>query len=248
MTKLSYTDTDTGTPIIFIHGLGARKESWKHQLPLSTNYRLIMVDLRGHGETVENENLSVKNFATDVIELIDSLNIKAAYICGLSLGGFVAQEIHVQRSDLVAGLILASTTAYIPKFYEHGAIAEARRDYENGSLLDDIVARGIVDKSFTEDAKDAFLIRDSYLEAARAVFGLNYFYDLPSIKVPVLLIGGRQDKVIPIVNISLMAKWLKNHKSMILENAGHLCNIEKASEFNSTVSGFLFGLYCQNRI
>lgn len=240
MTQLSYNDTGGKRPIIvFIHGLGSRKEAWKAQQTLSTRFRLISVDLRGHGETAENKDLTVKNFASDVIDLIDSLKIKSAFFCGLSLGGFVVQEIHCQRSDLIKGLILASTTSYIPGYYIHGAIHEATRAFNNGSLLDNIVKRGLVDKSFSEDARDAFHIRENYLEAATAAFGLNYFPHLYTIRKPVLIIGGSCDKVIPVVNVSLMKFCIRNCESVILRDSGHLCNIESADQFNDCVDTFV---------
>ena len=113
---LTYKDLGQGTPIVLLHGLGSTKEAWVSQHELANKYRLIIPDLRGHGETVINENFTIKNFALDIIQLLEHLNIPSAFICGFSFGGIVAQELYKQRPDLVKGLILSNTTSYIPPF------------------------------------------------------------------------------------------------------------------------------------
>ena len=72
---LTYKDLGSGTPIVLLHGLGSTKEAWVSQHELANKYRLIIPDLRGHGETVINENFTIKNFALDIIQLIEHLNI-----------------------------------------------------------------------------------------------------------------------------------------------------------------------------
>jgi 3-oxoadipate enol-lactonase len=119
---LSYNDLGTGTPIVLIHGLGSKKEAWIPQHELANRYRLIIPDLRGHGETIMNEDLTIKNFALDIINLLEYLKISSAFICGLSLGGIVAQELYKQRPEIVRGLILSNTTSYIPFFLANGII------------------------------------------------------------------------------------------------------------------------------
>ena len=64
-----------GIPVVFIHGLGSRKEAWIPQHELANKYRLVIPDLRGHGETEMNEGITLKNFALDVIELLEHLDI-----------------------------------------------------------------------------------------------------------------------------------------------------------------------------
>lgn len=111
---LAYTDIGQGTPIVFIHGLGSRKEAWRRQHELAEKYRLIIPDLRGHGETELETDISVANFAHDVLDLLNHLEVETAYICGLSLGGIVAQEIYRQAPERVKGLILSNTASFIP--------------------------------------------------------------------------------------------------------------------------------------
>ena len=124
---LVYQDIGKGTPLVMIHGLGSKKEAWEPQHELANLFRLILPDLRGHGETKLDQDLSIKNFAIDIIHLLDFLHIPSAYICGLSLGGIIAQEIYRQHPERVKGLILANTTSYIPALLTYSSIHRSQR-------------------------------------------------------------------------------------------------------------------------
>jgi 3-oxoadipate enol-lactonase len=238
---LKYNDLGTGTPVLLIHGLGSRKEAWIPQHELANRYRLIIPDMRGHGETELNEGITIKNFALDIINLLEHLEIPSAFICGFSLGGIVAQELYKQRSDLVKGLILCNTTSYIPALLANKIVNESSKLLQKGEhdLVEHIVSRGLYDSVYKEEARKAFHIRDTYLEAAKAPIGINYFSLLPSIKKPVLLIGSTHDKVTPTLNIYLMKALIRQVHSEILKNTGHLSNIEQKELFNKHVTDFI---------
>jgi pimeloyl-ACP methyl ester carboxylesterase len=238
---LKFNDLGKGKPIVLIHGLGSKKEAWTPQHELANSYRLIIPDLRGHGETDLNEDLTVKNFASDIIELLEHLNIRSAYICGLSLGGIVAQELYRQRPEMVRGLILSNTTSYVPSIFGYKIISESNKLLQKGKeeLVDDIVSRGLYNSAYKEEAKKAFHIRDTYLESAKATVGINYFFILPTIKKPVLLIGSTHDKVTPSINLFLMGFFIRKARTAILKNTGHLSNIEKKDLFNKYVRDFI---------
>ncbi|AZV43608.1 beta-ketoadipate enol-lactone hydrolase [Peribacillus asahii] len=236
---LSYTELGKGTPVVFLHGLGSNSKAWIPQHELSDKYRLIAVDLRGHGSTEINYNLTVKNFASDIIKLLEHLDIQSAVICGLSLGGIVAQEVYKQRPDMVLGLILANTCSYVPPILAYGIVKESERHIRDGTLIDHVLDRGLHNQAYREEARNAFLIRDTYLESANAATGLNYFPLLHKIRVPTLLIGSTNDKVTPVINTYTMRMFIKNVRSVILSDTGHLSNIEQSEKFNQSIREFM---------
>lgn len=231
---LTYKDLGSGTPIVLLHGLGSTKEAWVSQHELANKYRLIIPDLRGHGETVINENFTIKNFALDIIQLIEHLNIPSAFICGFSFGGIVAQELYKQRPDLVKGLILSNTTSYIPPFFASNMINMSQQD-----LIEHILSTGLYDESYREEARKTFHIRDTYMESMKASIGVNYFSVLTTIKKPVLLIGSTHDKVTPSLNLYLMKTFIWRAQIAILKDTGHLSNIEKKDLFNQHIKDFI---------
>jgi 3-oxoadipate enol-lactonase len=227
---LTYKDLGTGTPIVLLHGLGSTKEAWGSQHELANKYRLVIPDLRGHGETVINENFTIKNFALDIIQLLEHLNIPSAFICGFSFGGIVAQELYKQRPDLVKGLILSNTTSYIPPFLANNMVHLSQQD-----LIEHILTTGLYDESYKEEARKTFHIRDTYMES----IGINYFSILPTIRKPVLLIGSTHDKVTPSLNLYLMKTFIRKAQIAILKDTGHLSNIEKKDLFNQHIEDFI---------
>ena len=231
---LTYKDLGSGTPIVLLHGLGSTKEAWVSQHELANKYRLIIPDLRGHGETVINENFTIKNFALDIIQLIEHLNIPSAFICGFSFGGIVAQELYKQRPDLVKGLILSNTTSYIPPFFASNMINMSQQD-----LIEHILSTGLYDESYREEARKTFHIRDTYMESMKASIGVNYLSLLTTIKKPVLLIGSTHDKVTPSLNLYLMKTFIRRAQIAILKDTGHLSNIEKKDLFNQHIKDFI---------
>lgn len=227
--------------IIMIHGLGQTKESWKPQFELSDTYRIIAIDLRGHGESEHiNTDITLKNMALDVIELMEHLDIESAYICGLSLGGLVAQELYRQREDLVLGLILSNTTWYIPTYFANNIVRKSEQLFQEDKeqLIEHIVNTAIHNKDIYEEAKQSFYLSDVYLDCAVSGSGYNYFPTLLRVNVPTLLIGGRFDNTIPLYNLFLM-KWMVPIASIEIMECGHLSNIECPEQFNQAIREFV---------
>lgn len=122
----STSSGDSNTlPIILIHGMGSASTAWQTVLPeLSKNFRVVTVDLPGHGPTElpPGTDMGPKALASYVFETMDSLGIKKAHIVGNSLGGWTALEMAAAKADRVAsvlglapaGLWLAPFTARYP--------------------------------------------------------------------------------------------------------------------------------------
>lgn len=241
---LAYTDIGSGKALVLIHGLGSRKEAWTPQRILAEKFRLIILDLRGHGETELDEDISMKNFALDVINLLKHLGIERAHICGISLGGMVAQEIYKQQPDMVEGLILANTTSYIMPCFANILVEKTRIFLKDGSkddLVSVIAKESINNQEYIQEAKDAFIIRDSYIESAKAPIGINYFPTLATIDKPILLISGKHDSVVPMFNQSLMYWFSQFGKRIEYLESGHLSNIEQKEKFNNLIIDFIGG-------
>jgi pimeloyl-ACP methyl ester carboxylesterase len=123
--------------------------------------------------------------------------------------------------------------------FASSVVYNAERNHTKEDYIDEIVNRGLYSKRKIEKAKEAFLIRESYMRATVAPIGLNYFPILPTINVPVLLIGGARDRVTPILNLCLMAMFIRRVQKVIFPNTGHLSNIERSTLFNRCVSDFI---------
>lgn len=239
-----YIDIGEGVPILFLNGLGQRKEAWNPQLELSEHYRLIIPDLMGHSSNdPPDKPITLENMAIEVIELLDNLHIESTFICGLSLGGLLAQEIYRQRPEKVKGLIISNSTWYIPSYFANKIVRKSEKLFheDKNKLISCIVEQSIYNKKFIEEAKQSFYINDSYLECALSGSGYNYFPTLLKVSVPTMLIGGRYDRVTPYSYNLFVFKWLIPKAKTVILNSGHLSNLECREEFNAAIRQFIGG-------
>src|SRR5689334_13010905 len=105
---LYYESTGDGPPLLFIHGLGSSTRDWEPQVAdFSKSYRVITVDLRGHGQSEKPAGpYTIPEFAADVAGLLESLHASPAHIVGLSLGGAVAFQLAVDYPALLKSLTI----------------------------------------------------------------------------------------------------------------------------------------------
>jgi pimeloyl-ACP methyl ester carboxylesterase len=239
---IKYIDIGNGEKtLLMIHGLGQIKESWKYQFELSDTYRLIAVDLMGHGSNpLPDKPITLENMAIEVIELLENLEINSCYIVGLSLGGLLAQEIYRQREDLVSGLILSNTTWYIPSYFANKIVSKSEKLFheDKEQLIEYIVNAAIHNKEVFEEARQSFYLSDAYLECAVSGSGYNYFPTLLKVNVPTLLIGGTQDRTTAIWNLFVF-KWIIPKAKIKIFEVGHLSNIEAKDQFNEAIREFI---------
>lgn len=242
---IDYVDIGQGEELLLIHGLGTKKELWNSQLPLSEKYRLIIVELRGHGNSIEVDNLTVETFAQDILEVLDHLNIRQVHICGLSLGGMIAQEILKQAKERVKSLILCNTTFYIPTFVgemSYSTVKEMIAQVGLKKFRETSIKTCLYDyedEQNMEGASNAFRIReDTYLRTMQSAVGRNYLMTLLE-QIPILIIGSQDDQVTPVQNAIIMNQLIPTSKLIIIKKAGHLSNIEKAEQFNQIIEQHL---------
>jgi 3-oxoadipate enol-lactonase len=107
-----WTDGDPADPaLVFLHGATLDHRSWDPQVDaLRSRYRLVVPDLRGHGESVAPEPFAFASAVDDVATLLDELGLEHVGLVGLSLGGNIAQEIVHRDPGRVAALVVADST------------------------------------------------------------------------------------------------------------------------------------------
>jgi 3-oxoadipate enol-lactonase len=234
-----------GEPLVFIHGLGEVKEGWNNQFDFADQYDLIIPDLRGHGEHKTTGEISIPHFASDVIRLLKEIGVESAHICGLSMGGMVAQEIYRQAPKLCRSLILVSTFHFAPKplanIYLQYRKARAQTNFAN--TKSNIAAR-ISLNSWNEKITQEFYKfykpnHEVFLKSVEACFKINNLKLLPKINVPTLIIGGQYDSVIPVWIQLLMHKKIRNSEFVICRNTGHVAKLEAKDSFNKVLRNFL---------
>jgi len=113
--RLHYQLTGVGTPLVLAHGFGATLDMWSEQIePFSQRYRLVVYDTRGHGHTEAPRDWSsydVEDYVEDQRLLMDHLDMDAACVGGLSMGGMIALQFALTYPQRVKALLLCDTAA-----------------------------------------------------------------------------------------------------------------------------------------
>ncbi len=243
---IPYLRMGSGEPLVFIHGLGEVKEGWNNQFEFADQYDLIIPDLRGHGEHISSDRISIPAFASDVIGLLNELNIENAHICGLSMGGMVAQEIYRQAPEMCKSLMLVSTFHFVPKqlakliLNYRKAISLSNRPKISKEAASRIALNSWNRKNIEEFYK-FYKPNNSeiFLKSVQACLNVNNQNLLPKIKVPTLIVGGQYDSIIPVWVQLWMHKKIPNSEFVIVRNTGHIAKLEAKDSFNRILRNFL---------
>ena len=251
--NLAYTDVGTGPPIVLIHGYPFNRSLWTEQTEaLNSKYRVVVPDLRGFGESDSSEGTAtMARMAEDVAALMDALAIERAVIGGLSMGGYVALAFARMFPARVKALVLADTRAQADT--EEGK--QTRHQQAEKALSEGMagIADAMLPKLLTPDtvSKRPELVkrvRDMMLKtkpdgAAAALLGMAERDDqtefISSIRVPALILVGREDAITPVADSEKMQSRIEGSRLVVIENAGHVSNLEQTEQFNDALLGFL---------
>jgi 3-oxoadipate enol-lactonase len=251
--QMAYTDTGIGRPVVLIHGYPFNRSLWSEQVTaLSNSYRVIAPDLRGFGETDSAAGPATMNrMAHDVAELMDQLEIPRAVIGGLSMGGYVALAFYKQFPSRVRGLVLADTRAQ-PDTEEakqtRAQQAEQAMSEGTAGIADAMLPKLLTPDTVSKRPEIVIRVREMMLKtkpegAASALMGMAEREDqtplLSQISAPSLILVGAEDAITPVADSEKMHRAISDSRLVVLENAGHVSNLERTEQFNHALLGFL---------
>jgi 3-oxoadipate enol-lactonase len=256
---ISYTeDGKEGAPfLIFIHGFPFNKTMWNVQVQtLKDDYHVITYDVRGHGNSDTGKvDFSIELFVNDLISLMDTLKIDKAVLCGLSMGGYISLNAILNFPERFDALVLSDTQC----------IADSPEAIEKRMMAIENIRKNGVEKYADESLKSlfspsSFITRKEVIVAVRKMI-INTSEQslsntllalckreetcskLPEIKVPVLIMVGKEDKVTPPAAAKFMHEKIKGSSLSIIEHAGHLSNMENPDEFDYQFKKFVSSVY-----
>jgi pimeloyl-ACP methyl ester carboxylesterase len=248
---IRYTDKNQkGFPLFLIHGLGGSIESWTNNIEfLSKKFRIIAFDLPGFGLSDKPKVSYTINFYVNFLEkFIKKLKINHLFLIGSSLGGHIAIEFTMRNRTIVDKLILISPAGCLPKSFKgtpslkrYIKIVDAKSSNDINRILTSI-DNSLVDRSYANimykrlsmpGAKDAFI--SALKGSANAP---RYNNKLAKINTNMLLIWGKEDKMIPLKYIRPFMEH-GNSRIIIIENCGHRPHVENPKLFNKIVKDFL---------
>ncbi len=253
--RIAYETRGDGDPVLFVHGLAYDRRGWG-PLPdlLAVDFRVLLVDNRGVGESDAPPGpYTVEQMAADAVAVLDDAGLERAHVLGVSLGGFISQEIALSYPERVGKLVLVSTSPGGPN--QHPMPAEGldafRRfpsmEREAGLRLmveNSLGARAVRERpELVEEIYAYRLERAPSVESWQAQFHaartVDSFDRLPEIAAPTLVLHGGADTVIDPRNGELLAERIPGARLHAVPDRGHLLVWEEAETLAPAVRDFL---------
>ena len=256
--SIHYEEKGTGRPLVLIHGWAMSGRVWAFQRELASDFRLITVDLRGHGRSaVPPGPFRLSDLADDLAALFEHLDLNGATLLGWSLGAQVAlRAFHPLRERLSALILVGGTPKFtadgendagLPSREVRGLELRLKRDYTKtmGEFFRQMFAPGELSRE-QENRIAREIVMGSRLpepEVARDGLGILVSEDLrgllSGVDRPTLLIHGEEDTICPPAAARLMAERLPDARLLMLPGTGHAPFLSRPEEFNALVAGFM---------
>ena len=254
--RLRLIDSGSGTPVVFIHGLGASMYGWRHQFPaaLGAGYRVVAFDNLGFGFSDKPAHgYSNAAYARLVATLLDSLGIASAVLVGHSMGGAIAAEVALAYPERVRGMVLIGAAGYgmrwpgalkIARWPLLGAVATA---FRSRWIIGRLLRSTFLDPhKVTEADVDQYYapVPDPrYPRALRSILR-EFRFDtlggrLAALHAPTLILWGDGDRWVSVRDGSRFARELPRSEFVLLQHTGHDAPEESPDQVNRALLDFL---------
>jgi len=246
-----------GDPLVLIQCLGGNSVDWQFQTPVfAERYRVVIFDNRGSGRSeAPPPRYSVVEMADDALALMDVLGIERAHILGLSLGGFIAQELALRSPQRVDRLVLAATAARLPALSRHALrvwlrmaeerVSEETRFLEMFSWL--FSSRLLEDESQVATMLGFFVqnpypqLPEGYSGQIAACLAHDTRHRIKAIAAPTLVMAAGEDILVPVAAAEELASGIPRARLAVIPGGGHAFGGELPDQFNRAVLEFLAG-------
>ena len=251
----TYTHKTAKDWVTFVHGAGGSSSIWFKQIrSFSSVFNVLVLDLRGHGNSQHvlkeafNEKYTFDSITHDIVEVIDHLNIKVSHFTGISLGTILIRNLAEKHPERVksmimggaimklnlksqflmrVGVLFKSVVPYLVLYKLFAFIIMPKKNHKKSRLIFVNEAKKLYQKEFVR-----------WFKLTAEINPLLHFFRTKDIKIPTFYIMGEEDHLFlpaikKIVEIHLKSTLL------IIENCGHVVNIEQAKIFNQKSIQFI---------
>lgn len=237
--------------LILSNSLGATMAMWDDQIPaLAARYRVLRYDTRGHGGSDAPQGpYSFADLTGDVLALMDHFGIERATFMGLSMGGMTGMGLAIDHPDRVSRVVCADGRADAPEGFR--SMWDARIDrVQTGGLA--AIVDGTLESWLTADWRAANPTRvaeiarmvqsndaEGYIACCLALKELDYLRRLPQAGVPILYVGGDQDRGAAPEVMQAMADATPGGVYRQIKGAAHVANINAPEAYLAAIADFL---------
>lgn len=227
--------------VVLIHGSGCSADSWRYQVDgLSRHFEVVALDLPGHGASEPVNDPSIKRYAMTVRGLLQRVAGRKAFLAGHSMGGAVALQVALEHPELVKGLILVGTAAYLDMLALTPNMllwAAATMPHKFKGMF----FSSLVTKEALAMARDD--VRRCSLETVMGDFTACRKFDfrgqLKGLKLPTLILCGSEDRITPVRHSKRLHQEISGSTLRVIEKGGHMLPLEAPAELNAAIRQFI---------
>jgi len=259
--ELSPEKPESRLTILFVHGLSGSWQNWLENIPhFARTHRVIALDLPGFGHSpLPAWQVSIESYGRLVHRFCEALGVGDCAIVGNSMGGFISAEAAADRPDRFERLVLVSAAGVTSaRLRRQPAETMARMAAGAAPLLLRLQGRGMRRPRLRwatfkglfqhpELLRRELLLeqfhngagRAGLLPAVQGLVGYEILEQLEDVEVPTLIVWGRNDRVVPPQDAVAYGRRLRNSRTVIFDDTGHLPQLERPVRFNRVLETFL---------
>lgn len=251
-----YNNDSSSKWVTFVHGAGGSSSIWFQQIrEFQKHFNVLLLDLRGHGDSknpikkVLKQNYTFKGLSNDIIEVLDHLKIEKSHFVGISLGTILIRQLaetHPQRveSMIMGGAILKMNfrsqilmrlgtvfkyvLPYLVLYRLFAFVIMPKKNHKESRLLFINEAKKLYQKEFIK-----------WFKLTAEINPLLKWFRQVELNIPTFYVMGEEDYMfLPSVK-QVVAQHYKSAKLFIVQNSGHVVNVEQPAIFNSEVIQFI---------
>lgn len=242
---IAFRDDGDGPAVVWVHGFPLSSDVFARQTAIA-GFRHIRPDLCGFGASpAPTHDLTMRNYAHEVLDVLDELHIERAIVAGLSMGGYVVMQMLRDAPHRVATLMLVSTRETADS--EEGRLgrtksAEDVAAHGTQSVVDSMLPKMVVNDAFRDEARRIMESASprGVVSALRAMAARPDSTDtLRRVHVPTLITVGDKDTITTVADAQRMQSLIPRAEVVVIRNAAHLAIVEQADEANRAFARFL---------
>jgi len=254
---ITYQHKTATTWVTFVHGAGGSSSIWFKQIrEFKKHFNVLLLDLRGHGNSkpslknVFDEKYTFDVITNDIVEVIDHEKIKKSHFVGISLGTILIRNLaenHPERVESMVmggaimklnlrsqiliklGIIFKSVIPYLWLYKFFAFIIMPNKNHRESRLLFVREAKKLYQKEFIR-----------WFKLTSEINPLLQFFRSADIKIPTLYVMGEEDYLF-LPSIRKIAKSHQHSQLIVVEDCGHVVNVEQPNFFNEKVVAYLLG-------
>jgi len=248
--SLHYEEYGHGSPVLLVHGLGSSCQDWEYQIPaLAAHYRVIAVDVRGHGRSDKpRERYSIPGFSADIEALLDHLHLGPVHLVGLSMGGMIGFQLAVDQPQLLKSLTIVNSAPEVKikslddfkQFAKRWLLARLLPMETIGKALgknlfpkpEQADLRHKIAKRWAQNEKRA------YLASFSAIVGWGVQEKLSRISCPTLIVTADRDYT-PVALKQAYTDLIPGAKMIVIEDSRHATPLDQPKVFNQLLLEFI---------